>query len=693
MFPWNRVRQICTARSGVRCTVQQRRWFSSCTIRSASTRDRFELDPSFTGQFRNVPVKWGYGAVGELVYKRTYARRKPNGQQEEWWETVARVVTGTYNMQRHRIVNEMKAPWNLIKAQKSAQEMYRRIFEMKFLPPGRGLWIMGSPITEERKLYAALNNCAFVSTQDLAKDPTRPFEFLMDASMLGVGVGFDVKGADSFVILGPNKQKPVQTYVVDDTREGWVQVLVKTLESYFKGTAGWSFDVSKIRPAGSIIYGFGGVASGPQTLMDLVEAIKQILDPRIGKRISATDIVDIQNLIGRCVVAGNVRRTAEIVFGDATSEEYLNLKNYNVNPRRRAYGWTSNNSVFAEIGMDYNRIADLVKLNGEPGFGWLKNMQNYGRMNGTVDPRDYRVAGANPCNEQSLENFELCTLVEMFPSKHETLEDFLRTTKYAYLYAKTVTLGLTHWPESNQVMQRNRRIGCSVSGIVQSVHKLGLHKYAQWLEKGYDTIQEYDDLYSMWMAIPRSIKTTSVKPSGSVSLLAGVTPGVHWPTHHYYIRRIRIDKKSKSWLDALRRANYRIEDAVDAPNDTVVVEIPVHAHTELRTASKVSMWEKLSLAAFMQRHWADNQISATICFDRASEGQEIANALNYFQFQLKGVSFMPRDPGIPYPQMPYEAITKEEYEKRIATVKPLNFTDSKEDSVPERFCDSTSCAV
>lgn len=72
---------------------------------------------------------------------------------------------------------------------------YDRIFNMKFLPPGRGLWAMGSPITEDRQLYAALNNCAFVSTSNLRDGPARPFCFLMDAAMLGVGVGFDTAGA------------------------------------------------------------------------------------------------------------------------------------------------------------------------------------------------------------------------------------------------------------------------------------------------------------------------------------------------------------------------------------------------------------------------------------------------------------------------------------------------------------------
>ena len=110
--------------------------------------------------------------------------------------------------------------------------------------------------------------------------------------------------------------------------------------------------------------------------------------------------------------------------------------------------------------------------------------------------------------------------METFPANHDSLEDYQRTLKYAYLYAKTVTLGRTHWSDTNRVMLRNRRIGCSVSGIAQFITNRGLNELKNWLEEGYDTIQEWDDIYSDWFAIPKSIKTTSVKPSGTVSLLA-----------------------------------------------------------------------------------------------------------------------------------------------------------------------------
>lgn len=1015
--------------------------------------EAFRLDPTFLERYRTLPVAFGFGVLGELTYLRTYSRLKPDGTNEAWWETVRRVVEGTYSMQKRWILAN-HLPWSETKAQRSAKEMYDRMFHMKFLPPGRGLWAMGSALTEERELWASLNNCAMVSTADLAEDKSDPFTFLMDASMLGIGVGFDTKGAGKLVIQAPTDE--VGTHVIADTREGWVGSVRLLLTAFFTGLfPDPIFDYSKIRLAGEPIKGFGGVAAGPEPLRQLHDDIRNVLRPLIGQPITVTAIVDIMNLIGTCVVAGNVRRTAEVAFGDPFSEEFLDLKNYEKNPQRETYGWTSNNSIFAELGMDYTEAAKRVALNGEPGFAWLDNMREYSRMNGIVDNVDRRVVGSNPCItadslvmtaggprfvtdllgrsfladvgdgvneskvgffftghrpvyrlstreghelkvtadhkilttrlttktqyntwkeakdllpgdlivlgnfresywdgpgtygdgwllgslvgdghfhsngaklqywgenkdtllsialghieklggdaryhknrtgtlveerdlvstgsvklselaeefgisenknidrhkilstsfefqrgflrgffdadgsvqgsqnkgvsvrlgtvrldhlklvqemlihmginstiyqnrseaetrllpdgrgghseyptqasheliisgdnlqefqadvgfedptkserlfatlksykrklnrerfvarfesltllgtddvfdctveemhrfsangivvhnclEQSLESYELCCLVETFPAKHDTLEDYLRTLKFAYLYAKTVTLGRTPWPRTNEVLLRNRRIGLSQSGIVQAIEKFGIDEYRHWCEEGYETVQYYDETYSNWLAIPRSIKTTSVKPSGTVSLLAGATPGMHFPENQFYIRRIRLSTFSEL-VAPLQAAGYVVEPCF-GDDSSVVVEVPVAVEGVTRTVKDVSLWEQLSLTAFLQKHWADNQVSCTVTFDPATESNQIAPALNYFQYQLKGISFLPRLEAGAYRQMPYEAITEAEYHAQVAKLLPLQLSSLHEDSQAERFCDGASCIL
>ena len=654
--------------------------------------EKFKLSDKFINKYKRKKAPFGFNGLGELVYMRTYSRIKEDGKNEKWWETVQRVVEGTYSMQKNHI-DSHQLGWNAWQAQKSAQEMYDRIFNMKFLPPGRGLWAMGTPITEEKNLYSALNNCAFVSTKTLKEDYAKPFCFLMDASMLGVGVGFDTKGAGEIIIKGVNRDRPKDIYMIPDTREGWVESLRLLLESYFHGLPHIEFDYNQIREAGEPIKGFGGVSSGPEPLKDVHEDIRNVLEKNSGEPITITTIVDIMNLIGKCVVAGNVRRTAEIVFGDPHNEEYLDLKNYKVNPHRELYGWTSNNSIFAELGMDYTEVAKRIVDNGEPGLAWLENMRHYSRMKNGGDDKDHRVAGGNPCLEQSLESYELCCLVETFPNNHDSLEDYQRTLKYAYLYAKSVTLGKTHWSDTNRVMLRNRRIGCSVSGVAQFITNRGLEELRTWLENGYDTIQDWDCMYSDWFAIPKSIKTTSVKPSGTVSLLAGATPGLHYPESRFYIRRVRLSKHSEL-IEPLKKAGYKIEEAFGSEDTTMVIEVPVDVGEGIRTAAELSIWEQFSLAAFLQRHWADNQVSCTATFNPETEAEELPYVLNYFQYRLKGISLLPRHDYGAYPQMPYEAIDEKVYKKQTKKLNKLSFGVIKnEEAEIDKFCNNDSCEI
>ena len=197
-----------------------------------------------------------------------------------------------------------------------------------------------------------------------------------------------------------------------------------------------------------------------------------------------------------------------------------------------------------------------------------------------------------------------------------------------------------------------------------------------WLEEGYCTLQKYDKNYSDWFAVPRSIKTTSVKPSGTVSLLAGATPGLHYPESRFYIRRIRLSVNSPL-IKPLEKAGYKIEPAFGSEDSTVVVEVPVDVGEGIRTVNDVPMWEQMALAAFMQRYWADNQVSCTVTFDPKKEGSHLANALDYFQYQLKGISLLPKSEVGAYRQMPYEEITEKKYNEMVKSLKFLSFRQVK----------------
>ncbi|KXS08873.1 PFL-like glycyl radical enzyme [Gonapodya prolifera JEL478] len=655
----------------------------------------FTLDPIFLEKYRNIPEPFP-NQLSKLVYERTYARLKQDGTHEVWWETVKRVVEGCYTYQRIHVLGN-NITWDQEKAQRSAQEMYTRMFTMKFLPPGRGLWSCGTEIVNSRQLYEALNNCAFVSTDEMFKDPLAPFTFMMNQSMLGVGVGFDTEGAGSITIKKPKEN--TYTHVIEDTREGWVKSLELLLSSYFFGSNTVLFDYSSIRKEGTPLKTFGGIASGPQPLIDLHIKLREVLDRVVNKPISTTTIVDIQNLIGCCVVAGGVRRSSQIAIGNLDDREFGNLKNYEVNPDRMAYGWTSNNSVKVNIGDDYSKIVDAIIKNGEPGIIWLENARKYGRMTDQPNHKDMKVKGVNPCSEMGLESYELCCLLECFITNCDNMSDFLETLKSGYLYAKTVTLGKSADPNINAVQLRNRRIGVSISGVVQFIAKHNVNVLREWLKSGYEYLNQLDMLYSNWLCVPRSIKITTVKPSGTVSLLAGVTPGIHYPQSTYYIRRVRLDRNSHV-INDLRKQGYHIEPEELPGSTRLVASFPMCVGEGVRTLQDVTIWEQLGLASLMQELWSDNLVSMTVTFKK-EEQNSILPALSLYETKLKSVSFLPLNTTY-YPQLPYETITKDQYLKMLAEIKERNQAFSGElvvgedvrvDTVYDAFCDGDQCGL
>jgi len=650
-----------------------------------TVRERFHLSENFLAEYRGKQPDWG--PLGYITFKRTYARVVSEDQPrtEEYWETVKRVVEGCYTIQQNHCMS-LKLPWNPHKAQRSAQEMFRLMWNFKFLPPGRGLWMMGTDYIYKRG-SAALNNCAFVSTEEIDTDFAEPFCFLMDLSMLGVGVAFDTKGAGKVTIQEP--QIGEYTHVVEDSKEGWCDLVRVILNAFVgRGKRPAHVDYGKIRPMGSPIKTFGGIAPGPQPLIECVENIIKILTPRAGNQISSTDITDLMNVIGKCVVSGGVRRTAELALGCPDDIEYLQLKDPKLHSEKlNAWRWASNNSVNAYEGMDYHAVGAQTAKNGEPGYFWLENARAYGRLKDGPTWEDAKVAGTNPCAEQSLESYEICNLVETFPSRHESIEEYKRTLKFAYLYAKTVTLIPTHNERTNAIMLRNRRIGLSQSGIVESFQRHGRREHFHWCDEGYQYVCKLDKIYSQWLCVPESIKKTSVKPSGTVSLLPGVTPGIHYAHAEYYFRTIRIDKTSPL-IEPIRRAGYRIEESVYGDN-TWVVYFPVHEKHFDRAKNEVSVWEQVENVAQMQYYWADNQVSATITF-RPEEAKDIPFILELYETRLKSISFLPLTDHN-YPQAPYQEITKEAFELAVSKLKPLDFSNIMTDEAQDLFCDSEKC--
>lgn len=665
----------------------------------------FRLSDEFVAGYKEKTPPFGFvdaggNSLGELTYLRTYSRVKPDGSKERWYEVCRRVIEGMYSIQKDWAAKN-KLPWNANKAAASAKEAFDRMYNLKWTPPGRGLHQMGAGNVLNNN-SASLQNCANVSTGDMNRyDPGYVFQWGMEALMNGIGLGFDTLGESLSIVIDSPHLEPVN-YIIPDTREGWADSVRILINSYLRKKNPVIFDYSLIRPKGAPLKTFGGVASGPDPLIKLHNQIRHLFAERQGEIFDARAIVDIFNMIGGCVVAGNVRRSAELVLGEYGDETFLNLKNPEMFPERNSFdpdnpgwAWASNNSISVPIGADYSYYIDRIIANGEPGFIWLDVAKTRGRMMDPPDNKDSRVTGFNPCAEQPLESFEMCTLTTVHLQNATSKEDFLRTLKFAFLYAKTVTLMPTNWIETNSVMQRNRRIGLSLTGITDVLDNVGMPQIIDYMQSGYDEIRYWDKIYSEWLCIRESNRVTTIKPEGTVSLLSGASPGIHWgPGGRYYLRAIRF-ANDDNMLHLFRAAGYVVEpDVVSA--DTSVVYFPVKSNSH-RSEKDVSIFEKIGMAAKAQTHWSDNGVSVTVSFDVEKERDYVVPALRLHEGQLKSVSFLPMNNQY-YPQMPYTAISEVEYESYIGALKKIDWSAIYDgvdnlDGVSEKYCSSDKCML
>ena len=632
------------------------------------------LPEEFLAQYKTKKPNWGYNGLGEIVYKRTYSRIKEDGINEEWWETVARCINGA-----------QKIGANYTKAE--AQKLYDLVFNLKCNFAGRMLWQLGTS-TVDRFGGNSLLNCWGVCIRDIDD-----FCFIFENLMLGGGVGFSIRKEDVHDL--PRVKEGVTVthektndagFIVPDSREGWVKLLKKVLKSYFYTGESFTYSTTLIRSRGERIAGFGGKASGPSILIEGIENICKVIREREGKKLRSIDVLDICNIIGSVVVAGNVRRSAEIAVGDPDDYLYLRAKRWDLGniPNWRAM---SNNTIYAD---SYDHISDTVWKgydgSGEPyGFFNLPLSQKTGRLG---ERKKDRCEIINPCAEILLESHECCNLSEIYLNNVESKKELKECAKLLYKTQKAIcALPFIH-KKTEDVVHKNMRIGVGITGICQSINKLG------WLDECYTYLRDFDEQWSEKMGYPVSVRLTTVKPSGTLSLLSGSTPGVHPAYAKYYVRRVRMSSDD-ALVDICRNANYPVEyvKRFDGTEDhsTVVVEFPCHINGDTILAEDMTAIRQLELVKELQSKWSDNSVSVTVYY-RLEELDEIKEWMkDNYENSLKTVSFLlHNDHG--FDQAPYEQITKEQYEKRVSRLKEIKSLKSGEilDGIE---CEGGACPV
>lgn len=635
-----------------------------------------KLSRRFVDSYRTKTAPFGFNGLGAVVYKRTYSRLKDDGTNEEWYETVERCVNGA---------QKIGAGYT----QEEAERLYDHVFNLRCNFAGRMLWQLGTSVVDKFGANSLLN-CWGLSINE-----PKAFLFLFENLMLGGGVGFSIRREDVHEL--PRIKKGVTVthlatkdadFIVPDSRQGWIKLLSHVLDAHYVTGKSFTYSTVLVRGAGERINGFGGTASGPQILIDGIQKIAAIFQSREEKKLRSIDALDICNLIGSIVVSGNVRRSAQIALGDPDDYLYLRAKNWSLGnvPNWRAM---SNNTIYAD---SFDHISDEIWQNGymtDPATGHAKG-EPYGFFNLPLSQRLGRIkdgpmkdsslypadrdncCSTNPCAEISLAAYECCNLSELYLNNIASKDQLIDCAKLLYKTQKAIAAMPFLHEETNAIVHKNMRLGLGVTGVCQSLDKV------DWLDDCYVALRKFDKTWSKERGWPESIKLTTIKPSGTLSLLGGATPGVHPAYSQFYIRRVRMASTDKL-VKLCRDAGYVVEYAVNFDGtenrETVVVEFPCKTPEGAVLAKDMPVLKQLEMVKKLQSIWSDNAVSVTAYY----EPEELPALKKWlsenYEKNVKSVSFLLRS-SHGFLQAPYQEIDELEYNEMAARVKPAQLANA-----------------
>ncbi|MBE5772845.1 MAG: ribonucleoside-triphosphate reductase, adenosylcobalamin-dependent [Clostridiales bacterium] len=650
------------------------------------------LKREFLSAYKHSPTPMG--ELGSFVYSRTYSRFLPEmNRREFWWETVRRAVE--YNCSL--------APTS----REEAEKLYDNVFNLRQFLSGRTLWVGETQVSEA---YPMANyNCAFEVIDDFSA-----YHDLFYLLMVGSGVGVRVLKSDAeklpkirtdvkivhraydpcpreqrLEFTGLNFSGDTATLSIGDSKEGWAQAIshyfsILTNQQYSK-IRKIEVEYDSIRPRGERLKVFGGTASGYESMMTMLDKIHHVIeaagirDGSTRTRLRPIDLLDIANIIGENVVSGGVRRTSEIGLIDQDDTECIQAKS---NLYRQIGGrWEidksiahrqmSNNSIFYRKKPTREQLRwhiRQMRYSGEP--GWINEEAGLKRRP--------NFCGCNPCGEILLDSHGLCNLTTvnvMAFVKDGVLDeagllDAQRMSARAGMRMTFRELEMHAW---NAVQQRDRLLGCSLTGWQDMVNAVGLDREGQaaLLEKmraaAHDAAHKMADQFG----VNAPILVTTVKPEGTLSLLPTVSSGIHYSHAPYYVRRIRI-----SATDPLCRVceelGYPVYPEVGqdaATCRTKVVEFPVKAPAG-RVKADASAIEQLENYRMFMKHYVDHNCSITIHV-RDHEWEDVEEWVWNNWDDVVALSFLSYDENF-YELLPYEAIDEAEYLSRKAAMKPFN---------------------
>ena len=652
-------------------------------LREMSSKNHKLLTDEFISKYKHLSNPFPT-QLGQFVYYRTYSRWLPlEKRREYWWETVRRAVEFNCNL--------------VMTSQSEAEKLYDNIFHLRQFLAGRTLWTGGTEVSSK---YPMANfNCSFT-----VLDKFSIFKELFYLLMIGSGVGVRVLKSDvqklpkvrtnvkiiheAYSPIPREKredltsitfQKETAHIIVGDSKEGWVQSLDYYMSiisnKEFREIKTVIFNYNNVRPKGEKLKTFGGTASGYESLEKMFTKIDKVVKNDcfgIFKKLRPVDCMDVANIIGQNVVVGGVRRTSEVILFDRDDQDILNAKNnlYEqidgkwVKNEEIDFREMSNNSIFYTSKPSREQLSWHVKqmrYSGEPGF-----------MNAeAAAKRRPNLEGANPCMEVLLDREQMCNLttvnVMRFVRDGKLAEkDLFEAQRLSIRAAFRMTfldLELDQWDIKHK---RDRLVGCGLSGWQDMVNATAIssEEQSKLRKKLRDIAHKEAESYAQKLGVNPPILVTTVKPDGNIVQLPSVSSGVHYSHAPYFIRRVRINA-SDPLLKVCEELGYDIKPENGQTEEncrTKVISFPCSA-PEGKTKNDVSAIEQLENYRAFQKEYTDHNTSITVHV-RNNEWEEVEEWLWNNWDDVVAVSFVSLDDSF-YAQMPYEAISKKEYEKRL----------------------------
>ncbi len=587
--------------------------------------------------------------LSDITVFMKYAKFQPEKNRRETWEEL---VT------RNKEMHQRKYPH----IKDEIEEVYKMVYDKKVLPSMRSLQFGGKPIEiSPNRVY----NCAYMPI-----DHVDSFSETMFLLLGGTGVGYSVQKHHVEKLPEIKKPNPERTrrYLIGDSIEGWADAIKVLMESYLGYKSSTPiFDFSDIRQKGAMLVTSGGKAPGPQPLKDCIHHITKVLDnKKDGEKLTPIETHDIVCHIADAVLAGGIRRAALISLFSADDEEMISCKSGSWWEQNAQRGRANNSAVLLRHKITKEFFMDLwkrIELSGagEPGI-YLSNDKDW---------------GTNPCCEIALRPFQFCNLCEVNASDIESQEDFNKRVRAAS-FIGTLQAGYTDFHYLRDIWKRTTEkdalIGVGMTGIGSGV-VLGYD-----MKKAAKMVKEENERVATLIGINKSARTTTVKPSGTSSLVLGTSSGIHAWHNDYYLRRIRVGKNESIYSYLAINHPELIEDEFFRPHDTAVITIPQRA-PEGSIVRHESVFQMLERVKKVSQEWIKpghrngqntHNVSATVSI-KEDEWDLVGDWMWNNRDFYNGLSVLPYNGGT-YTQAPFEDCTKEDFERLVKTLSDVDLT-------------------